>query len=170
MTKTALRHALPMLISSGALFLIWMVATLPLVAVFIIDDAFVTWEYLLFLLYAAGVSCAISAGVMFPLALIGEALTSKCIHTVWMMPAFLVVVSALVFALNAAIARSALSAIFGYGGLSLLLTFLFLGYWLTLQAEHLLARVWRRLIAILTDAKDRAPVLWHQVDHHSRGR
>ena len=89
MIKAMLRHILPVGLSAMCVFALWVIGTLPMTAVFLIDDAFVMSEYVQFLAYALGVASGLSIAVLLPLALLGEVLAKRNKHTIWIFPTFL---------------------------------------------------------------------------------
>jgi hypothetical protein len=87
--RAILRHMLPVGLSTMCVFALWVVGTLPMTAVFLIDDAFVVSEYVQFLAYAFGVAFGLSVAVLLPLALFGEVLVKRNKHAIWIFPGFL---------------------------------------------------------------------------------
>lgn len=71
------RHLLPICSTAAFILLAWMVLSLPIAAVFLIDDAFVLSDYLKFIVYAAGAGIGISVLVLFPLSVFLERLTAR---------------------------------------------------------------------------------------------
>jgi hypothetical protein len=71
------RHLLPICCTAAFILMAWMALSLPIAAVFLVDDAFVFSEYLKFVFYAAGIGLAVSAVIMFPLSLLLERLTTR---------------------------------------------------------------------------------------------
>ena len=124
---------------------LWGAVTLPMVAVFVLDDAFIPSEYMQSLAYALGAAFGLSIVIFLPLALLGEALAKKSKHTVWVFPAFLCLCAGATLVICVIALKSFLDAILGWGGLVLLILGLFVLYWAVLWAERVVWACWQKL-------------------------
>lgn len=123
-------------------FALWVIGTLPMTAVFLIDDAFVISEYMQFLTYALGVSSGLSIAVLLPLALLGEVLAKRTKHTIWIFPAFLCLCAVTLLMIRSILLKSLLDAILSWSGLIALVSILFVLYWAVLWAEKAALQYW----------------------------
>jgi hypothetical protein len=121
-----------------------MLVTLPIVAVFVLDDAFVLSEYARFLVYAFGIAFGLSTLVLFPLALFGESLTKRSKHTIWAFPVFLLVSAGITVIVRLLMLESFRAAILSWSGLALLMSVLFVLYWGVLWNEETVLARWRK--------------------------
>lgn len=130
--RAMLRHMLPVGLSTMCVFVLWVVGTLPMVAVFLIDDAFVMFEYVRFLAYAFGVAFGLSVAVLLPLALFGEVLAKRNKHTIWIFPGFLCLCTGTVLMVRIIILKSLLDAFLSWSGFIVLVSVVFVLYWTVL--------------------------------------
>jgi hypothetical protein len=142
--SAVLRHILPAGLSALCVFALWVVGTLPMTAVFLIDDAFVVSEYVEFLAYALGVACGLSVAVLFPLALLGEALARRDRHAIWIFPMLLCLCAVAILVIRTVLLRSFLDAMLGWSGLIALISAVFVLYWTVLWAEKAALVCWRK--------------------------
>lgn len=114
----AIRRHLPPICSTEAFILIvWTVITLPIAAVFLFGKEFTLSDYLIFLLYAGGVGAVVSAGVMFPLALLLEHVAKHAKPLAAAVPLVLVVVSIACLFGRFLLTDQFLETAFGWAGL-----------------------------------------------------
>ena len=71
------RHLLPMLASTALIALAWVVITLPMAAVFMLDNQFNTTQYLSFVLYATAIGLAVSFLALMPLSLLLDLIAKR---------------------------------------------------------------------------------------------
>jgi hypothetical protein len=133
--RLIIRHVLPVGLSTFILGGLWVIFTAPMAAVFLIDDAFVWSEYAKFLALAFGTSFGINVVILFPIAALGEALFKRAKHTIWAMPVGFSVAAGSILIGQAVMLDSFLGAILNWGGLLVLLSGLFMLYWLVLWLE-----------------------------------
>ena len=138
--RTVLRHLAPVCVSTAFVLGVWMVFTLPLAAVFLIDEAFVVSDYLKFIAYAAGIGLGVSSLILFPLSLLLERLVMR---TGWWagVPPLLFVLSAIVLAARCLLTARFLETLFGWAGLLFALALLLTLYWGVLWLVHLVVHV-----------------------------
>jgi hypothetical protein len=142
-TKSVLRHVLPIALTALCIVILWVLVTLPIVAVFVLDDAFVVSEYARFLAYAFGIAFGLSTFVLFPLALLGESLTKKNKNTLWAFPVFLLICTGITVLVRLLILESFRAAILSWSGLALLMSLLFVLYWGVLWNEETVLARWQ---------------------------
>ncbi|MFJ6761099.1 hypothetical protein ACIQNK_39610 [Streptomyces sp. NPDC091273] len=128
-----LRHSLSIAITAAVIVLAFMVVTLPIVAVFFIDDDFIARDYAKVVLVAAGVGFAASL-LVFPVAFGFERLVTRG-GRVWKVlavcaPAASLVAAALIFVLLFKIQPSA--AVGDVLGVAILFFMSFSVYWSSL--------------------------------------
>jgi hypothetical protein len=140
-----LRHALPVGLTTLCIVTLWTLVTLPMVAVFVLDAAFVPSEYAGFMAYAFGVAFGLSTLVLFPLALFGESLTKRSKHTIWVFPVFLCLCAGITVIVRLLVLESFRAAILSWSGLALLMSGLFVLYWAVLWAEKTVLAGWQKL-------------------------
>lgn len=133
------RHLLPICCTAGFILVAWMVITLPMAAVFIIDEQFVVLDYLRFTLYAAGVGFGVSVIVMFPLSLLLERLVEGTKALVVIVPLVLLFVSVACVLGRVLLTGRFFDSIFGWAGWLFAFSLVFSLYWLVLWIE----RAWR---------------------------
>jgi hypothetical protein len=68
--RTLRHHFLPICCTAAFIATVWIVITLPLMAVFLFDKQFSLSDYLRFVVYAVVVAALVSVFVMFPLSLV----------------------------------------------------------------------------------------------------
>lgn len=126
--RTILRHLVPVCVTTAFILVAWMIVTLPLVAVFLIDDAFVVSEYLKFIVYAAGISLGVSSLVMFPLSLLLERLV---MWRKWLavVPPLLLALSVICLAGCYGLTHQFLDTVFGWTGFFFAFALAFSVYW-----------------------------------------
>jgi hypothetical protein len=123
-------------------FALWVLGTLPMTTVFLIDDAFVMSEYVQFLTYALGVAFGLSIAVLLPLALLGEVLAKRNKHTIWIFPTFLCLCAVTLLMIHSILLKSLLDAILSWSGLVALISVVFVLYWAVLWAEKAALVCW----------------------------
>jgi hypothetical protein len=138
------RHILPVGLSATSVFALWVIGTLPMTTVFLIDDAFVISEYVRFLALALGVASGLSIAVLLPLALLGEALAKRNRHAIWILPTFLCLCAVTLLTIRAILLDSLLDAILSWSGLIALIAAVFVLYWAVLWAEKAALAGWHR--------------------------
>lgn len=147
------RHILPIGLTSLALFGLVVVVTMPMVAVFLIDDDFVLTEYLLFVISAFGVSLGLTVVVLFPVAVLGEVLFQRTEHVIWRLPLGLGVIAGGIFMGYALVSASFLEAVGSWSGFILLMSGLFLLYWTLLWLEKVALLGGKKLFVAFANAK-----------------
>ena len=157
--RAILRHMLPVGLSAALVLAIWVVGTLPMTAIFLIDDAFVAAEYVEFLAYASGISLALSSVVLFPLAVLGEALAKRNGRFLWGYPGFLCLGTGVLLAIRIVTLRSLLDAILSWSGLAALVSVVFLVYWAVLWAKKAAWAGWQRLRERAICSETQGPLL-----------
>ena len=143
-TKSVLRHVLPIGLTTLCIVILWMLVTLPIAAVFVLDDAFVLSEYARFLAYAFGIGFGLSTFILFPLALFGESLTKRSKHTIWGFPVFLLMCAVITVIVRLLVLESFRAAILSWSGLALLMSVLFVLYWAVLWNEETVLALWQK--------------------------
>jgi hypothetical protein len=142
--KLVLRHILPIGLTTLCMVILWMLVTLPIVAVFILDDAFVPSEYARFLAYAFGIAFGLSTLVLFPLALLGESLTKRSKDTIWGFPVSLFSCAVMTVIVRFSVLESFRAAILSWSGVALLISVLFVLYWGVLWNEETMLARWQK--------------------------
>lgn len=143
--RTLLQHTLPFTLTTLCIFMLWVMGTLPMIAVFVLDDAFTLSEYVKFLVYAFGVSLGLSAFVFLPLALIGEKLVKKSKHAIWIYPGLPCLCIGIILIVRIIVLESFLDAFLGWTGYILLVSGLFVLYWAVLWFEKATLAYWQKL-------------------------
>ena len=142
--RALLRHVLPVGLSAMSGFVLWVVGTLPMTAVFLIDDAFIASEYVQFLGYALGVSFGLSLAVLLPLALFGEVLVKRNRHALWIFPGFLCLCAGALLVIRVIVLKSLLDAMLSWSGFIVLVSAVFVLYWSVLWAEKAALAGWQK--------------------------
>lgn len=127
-----------------SIFALWVIGTLPMTTVFLIDDASVMSEYVRFLAYALGVAFGLSIAVLLPLALLGEVLAERNRRTIWILPTFLCLCAVTLLTIRTILLRSFLDAVLSWSGLVALISAAFVLYWVVLWAEKAALVCWRK--------------------------
>lgn len=143
--RALLRHVLPVGLTTLCVVILWMLVTLPMAAVFVLDDAFVPSEYVKFLAYAFGVAFGLSTVVLLPLALLGEVLAKRSKHTIWVFPGFLCLCTGTTLVVRIIALKSFLDAVLSWSGFILLVSGLFVLYWAALWIEKAALVCWQKL-------------------------
>jgi hypothetical protein len=129
---TLRRHLLPMCCTAAFILVAWLVLSLPIAAVSLIDDQFVLSDYLKFVLYAAGVGIGVSVVVMFPLSLLLERLAAGKKWLAIAVPLLLLFVSVVCLLGQFFLTRQFLETIFGWAGFLFAFSLAFSFYWVVL--------------------------------------
>jgi hypothetical protein len=138
------RHLLPICCTAAFILVAWLVFSLPVAAVSLIDDQFVLSDYLEFLLYAAGVGIGVSAVVMFPLSLLLERLTAHSKLLAIAAPLLLLFISGLCLLARFLLPGQLSNTVFDLSLLFFALSLAFIFYWAVLWIGNaLLSRVQR---------------------------
>jgi hypothetical protein len=140
------RHLLPICCTAIFILAAWMILSLPIAAVFLIDDALILSDYFKFVFYAAGAGIGISLFVMFPLSLLLERLATRTKLLFVAAPILLLGVSA-VGLLGQYLLTGQISSVVLSGSILLvILSFVFGFYWVVLHLGNaVLYRVQRLL-------------------------
>lgn len=142
--QTLLRHALPIALTTLGIFMLWVMGTLPMIAVFVLDDAFTLSEYAKFLVYAFSASLGLSAFVFLPLALIGEKLAKKSKHAIWIYPGLPCLCIGIILIVRIIVLESLFDAFLSWTGYILLVSGLFVLYWAVLWFEKATLTYWQK--------------------------
>jgi len=126
------RHLLPICCTAAFILAAWMVVTLPMVAVFLIDKQFVVADYLKVVLYAAAVGVGVSLVIMFPLALLFEKLVERVKPLALIVPLFLIFVAVACLIVRFLVTGQFFDTVFGWSGLLFAIAVVFGFYWLVL--------------------------------------
>jgi hypothetical protein len=126
------RHLLPICCTAAFILVAWMVITLPIVAVFLIDKEFVVSDYLKFILYAAGVGLGASVVVMFPLSLLFERLVERAKALAVAVPLVLLFVSVACLLGRFFLTGQFFDTVLGWAGLLFAFSLVFGFYWVVL--------------------------------------
>ena len=92
--RLLLRHLLPLCCTAVLISAVWLVITLPVVGVFILDNAFVFSDYVKFVFYVVGAGIGISTLIMFPLSVLHEWTAKRFRLRTAAVPVFLLLASA----------------------------------------------------------------------------
>ena len=90
MLKNSIKHIIAILIISGCIFIPYFLITLPIVGVFILDNAITNSELLSVYLWLLGASLGISILIIFPLNLLFNHLSQTKKVFNWIIPLLLV--------------------------------------------------------------------------------
>ena len=148
--RVLFRHIVPVALTTLSLFTLWVLGTLPMFAVAVLDSAFVPSDYIKFLFYVFGVAVGLSTVVLLPLALLGEWLAKRSKHAIWVFPALLCLCTVTILIIRTMILRSFVDAALSWSGLILLVSGLFVLYWVALWIERVVARYWQKLRSVLS--------------------
>ncbi len=140
------RHILPICFTAAFMLGVWMIITLPLVGVFIIDEEFVISDYVYFMLYASSVSLAINAIVMFPLALLVERFVVRARILIVLIPVCLLAISGVCLMGRFLLTRAFFDTVFGWTGGLVVFSLVFAVYWSILWLEQAVIFGFRKLI------------------------
>jgi hypothetical protein len=110
----------------------WMIISLPMVAVFIIDDAFTISEYARLIFYFAGTGLAINTIIMFPLVLLLEQLVALAKVLIVLIPACLLTISGVCLIGQFLLTRTFLDTVFSWAGTLVVFSLVFTVYWSSL--------------------------------------
>jgi hypothetical protein len=147
--STVCRHILPICLTAAFILVAWMVITLPIVGVFIIDgideDAFVS-GYVDFVFYATGVGFAISALIIFPLALLLERIVMRAKALIVLIPVCALVISGICLVVRFLLTEAFLDTLFSWTGVLFAFSLVFGVYWSVLWLERAVIYGFRNLI------------------------
>jgi hypothetical protein len=143
------RHILSICLTAASILLAWTIITLPMLGVFFIDDEFAISEYVRFVLYAAGTSLAISAIVMFPLALLAERFAARAKVLIVLIPLCLLAVSGVCLLGRLLLTGALLDTVLGWTGGLVAFSLVFTVYWSSLWSERAVIYGFRKLIVRL---------------------
>lgn len=130
--RTLRRHLLPICSTAAFILIAWMIITLPVVAVFLFDKQFAISDYLKFLLYAGGAGTGVSAGILFPLALLFEQLAKRTRPLAAVVPVVMLVISMVCLLGRFLLTEQFLETVFGWPGLMFVFSLVFSFYWTVL--------------------------------------
>jgi hypothetical protein len=129
--RAVLRHLFPVAATTLAVAGAWIGITLPLVAVFMMDEGFNLNEYLMFVVYAFGVGAGISLLILLPVGLILEAFVKR--HKLFAIaPIVLAGLAGGWLIARILITKQVFDSVFGWAGLTLFLCVLLGFYWTVL--------------------------------------
>ncbi len=117
-------------------FAAWMIITLPIVGVFILDGAFIISDYLRFVSFAAGASLALIVLVMFPLALLLERLVVRARVLTLLIPLGLLVISVAILLGRFLTIGAFFETAFSWTGGFVAFSLVFAVYWSSLWLER----------------------------------
>jgi hypothetical protein len=127
-----------------------MVVTIPIVAVFLLDEQFVVSDYLKFVLYAAAIGVGVSSVVMFPLSLLVERLVERAKVFVVVMPFALMFVSVACLLGRLFLTGQFFDTVFGWPGLFLAFSLVFGFCWSVLWIGRVVAYGLQRVNEVAT--------------------
>ncbi|MEP6896492.1 MAG: hypothetical protein ABI986_12865, partial [Chloroflexota bacterium] len=120
--KTFRRHLLPIILTPILLTCGWLVVSSPILFVYILDDAFKTSEFLMFIFYVIGIGLAISVFLVIPLTWIVERVFSEAKFITVLIARVMLLASVFIFVEYLFDSRSLLAS---YPWIGALLVFLF---------------------------------------------
>lgn len=91
------RHLVTTIVTAAAMFVAFVIITIPLAMVFVIDDAFVASEYAMMLAMCFALACGLSTFLYFPLGLLGQRLLKSSKKILWLYPLGIFVCAAVIF-------------------------------------------------------------------------
>lgn len=130
--RTVRRHLLPVCCTAAFILAGWMVVTLPMAAVFFVDNQFVIFDYLKFVLYAACVGVGVSVCVMFPLSLLLERVVERAKLLAVAAPFGLIFISVTCLLFRYFLTGEFFDTVFGWAGLLFTFSVVFGFYWIVL--------------------------------------
>ncbi len=142
--KAMLLHVLPIGLTTLCMFMLWVLITLPMVAVFALDADLVLSKYTRFLVHAFSIAFGNSIFILFPLSLFGELLEKKSKNTIWVFPMFLLLCASIIVIVRLVVLESFRAAMLGWSGFVLLISVLFALYWATFWTEKKVLAYWKK--------------------------
>ena len=127
-----LHHLLPICVTTAIILAGWIILTLPMAAVFIIDKAFVVQDYVQFILYAGATAFGFTAGILFPLALLLERCSRRMRAVAFIAPVALILLALVWLLFRLFWSQDFLGTFIGQEGLLLAVTVVFGVYWTVL--------------------------------------
>ena len=126
--------------------ILWMIITIPIAAVAVIDAEFTFLAYGEFLGYAIAYSLGFVTITVFSFASLGELLCKQVDHFIWAIPVGLGVSALFIFMGFAGIYDSLTKSIWGWGGFAIAWSILFITYWTSLWFEKVILIKWRSVV------------------------
>ncbi|MBN1384424.1 MAG: hypothetical protein JW983_06065 [Elusimicrobia bacterium] len=127
--QTILKHIFPICLTALFILGAWIIITLPVAGVCLMDGEPVISSYIKFVMYAISVSFAISAVIMFPMALLAERFTKRKKALVILIPVCLFAISSVLLIGWFLFTKSFFNTMSGWPGGLFAFSLVFCVYW-----------------------------------------